>query len=106
MADPEVKGAINILRDLGETVNALGKKLHDNPLGAQSAFGAVAALAGGVGAAGAVGLGAAALGALPPIAIAVGAGATVTILGALIPWKELFGFSPKELVEKGADGFN
>ncbi|MCJ2135610.1 transglycosylase family protein [Methylobacterium sp. J-026] len=106
MADPEVKGAINILRDLGETVSAFGKKLHDNPLAAQSAFGSVAALAGGVGAAGAVGLGAAAVGALPPIAIAVGAGATVTILGALIPWRELIGFSPKELAEKGADGFN
>lgn len=106
MADPEVKGAVSILKDLGETVSALGKKLHDNPLAAQSAFGSVAALAGGVGAAGAVGIGTAALGALPPIAIAVGAGATVTILGALIPWKELFGFSPKELMEKGADGFN
>lgn len=97
MADPEVKGAVNVLRDLGETVSALGKKLHDNPLAAQSAFGSVAALAGGVGAAGAVGLGAAAVGALPPIAIAVGAGATVTILGALIPWKELFGIGPGDL---------
>lgn len=93
---------LDILREASRLAGAfavVADALEKNPNAAKTAFGVGAGVTGGLAAAGLTALTLAAGATLSIPAIAVGAGATVTILGALIPWKEIFGIGPGDVAD-------
>jgi hypothetical protein len=89
-------GLAGPLNTLATTIASFAESTSKHPIAAEIGTAVGLALAGGAATAGIAAAIAAGFAALPTLAVAIGAGATVTILGALIPWREIL---PKWMLE-------